>query len=93
MFINIDKKNQSDLERITTLRILGNCIGSNWLVAGLIISAKAIQTKSQLDAALAIMVLLSSFILIVLGWLSGAEQIRYLNVMYQKISDNKERFE
>ena len=78
----------TQIERIITLKHIGTTIGSSFLVSSVILLFKFIETKSNYDLTIFISVLTFSILLIIQSWIKGAQQIKYMSEVVDRINKN-----
>ena len=78
LYIHLTPEQSAAIERIIFFQTLGNAVGSNWLIASLLLGVKSIISPISFNIALAISTFVISVLLILLGWLQGMQAAQAL---------------
>lgn len=82
-------RSKAFLERIFVLKQISTAMFPSFLISSSIIGMHAINTKTNLDYALAILFLFLSFTLLILGWIKSAQETDYILRFYKKWNESQ----
>lgn len=85
----VSLKHLVQLERVITLKHIGNCIGGACLLIFCLLLAKAFSSNEAFDTALAVATGLAAVCLLILGWVQACTQTQFAHFLYVTIAAKK----